>query len=77
MLTDDKLRKEYDLLGLDLEEDQETEDHQEGNASNADGSLDGDQKSGSGGTGGGGSNPDTVIGHMASATIACILQNTV
>jgi len=59
VLMDDRLRKEYDLLGLDLEEDQESEDHQE----DEDGGEDGGEKAG-----------DTVISHMASATIAALLQ---
>jgi len=58
VLMDDKLRKEYDLLGLDLEEDQESEDHQEDESGGDEGRREG----------------DTVISHMASATIAAILQ---
>jgi len=59
VLLDDKMRKDYDLLGLDLEEDQENEDHQEED--------DNEKKLG-------GNQPDTVLSNMGSATIAAILQ---
>jgi len=62
VLMDEKLRKEYDLLGLDLEEDQENEEHQE--------EEDDNEKEKVGGSG----QPETVISHMGSATIAAILQ---
>lgn len=63
VLMSDKLRKEYDLLGLDLEEE---EDHQDGNADDS-GDGDDEKKAAS-------SSPDSVMSQMASATVASILQ---
>mmetsp|Transcript_7744 Transcript_7744/g.9674 ORF Transcript_7744/g.9674 Transcript_7744/m.9674 type:complete len:389 (+) Transcript_7744:99-1265(+) len=66
VLMSDKLRKEYDLLGLDLEEE---EHHADGDQ---DGNDDGeDEKKADGGAS---SSPDSVMSHMASATVAGILQ---
>ncbi len=59
------MRKQYDLLGLDLEEDDHAdESHQE----DEDGNTGEEKKDGSGGA------PDGVLGHMASATVAAFLQ---
>ena len=64
MLMSDKLRKEYDLLGLDLEEEDE---HQHDDGDDNGGGEDEKKADAS-------SNPDSVISHMASATVAGILQ---
>jgi uncharacterized membrane protein YgcG len=84
VLLNDKLRDEYDLLGLDLEEDEEGEDHQEqgdGGTSGDDSSDGGDgrggQNSAGGGARSGAAGGETVISHMASATIASIMQLTI
>lgn len=66
VLMSEKLRKEYDLLGLDLEE----EENHDGGDHDDDGDGDGEKKADSSASG----NPDSVIGHMASATVAGILQ---
>mmetsp|Transcript_20736 Transcript_20736/g.30633 ORF Transcript_20736/g.30633 Transcript_20736/m.30633 type:complete len:386 (-) Transcript_20736:55-1212(-) len=67
VLTSDKLRKQYDLLGLDLEDDDHSdESHQE----DEDGNTAGEKKSAN-------ENPDGVLGHMASATVAAFLQMAV
>lgn len=64
VLTSDKLRKQYDLLGLDLEDDDHSdESHQE----DEDGNTAEEKKSAS-------ENSDGVLGHMASATVAAFLQ---
>jgi len=64
VLTSDKLRKQYDLLGLDLEDDDHSdESHQE----DEDGNVAEEKKSAN-------ENPDGVLGHMASATVAAFLQ---
>ena len=64
VLMSDKLRKEYDLLGLDLEEEDE---HQHDDGDDNGGGEDEKKADAS-------SNPDSVISHMASATVAVILQ---
>lgn len=70
VLMSDKLRKEYDLLGLDLEEEEEN-----GGGAGDDGGQDGteegaDEKKADSSS----SSPDSVMSHMASATVAGILQ---
>ena len=67
VLMSDKLRKEYDLLGLDLEE----EEHHKPDGDEDD--VDGDEheKKTDGSNSG---NPDSLLSHMASATVAGILQ---
>jgi hypothetical protein len=66
VLLSDKLRKQYDLLGLDLEEDDHAdESHQEDEDGNT-----GDEKKDSG-------TPDGVLGQMASSTVAAFLQMAV
>jgi hypothetical protein len=63
VLLSDKLRKQYDLLGIDLEEDDHAdESHQE----DEDGNSGEEKKEGSG-----------VLSHMASATVAAFLQMAV
>ena len=60
------MRKEYDLLGLDLEEDENAdESHQE----DEDGNTVDEKKDGS--------HPDSVMSLMASATVAAFLQMAV
>lgn len=63
VLMSDKLRKEYDLLGLDLEEEEDNQDE------NPDESGDGDDEKKATS-----SSPDSVMSQMASATVAAILQ---
>jgi len=66
VLLSEKLRKEYDLLGLDLEEDENAdESHQE----DEDGNTVDEKKDGS--------HPDSVMSLMASATVAAFLQMAV
>lgn len=95
VLLSDKLRKQYDLLGLDLEDDDyHDESHQEdeyGNTvddlkKNDDASRDGvdygtssssGSTSGTSGSGSSGAKDDKsngVLSHMASATVAALLQ---
>lgn len=82
VLMSDKLRREYDLLGLDLEEEEEhhnDDDHKHHHESSGDHDKDGhshaDKKSdGSYNNNSNSSNPDSVISHMASATVTGILQ---
>jgi len=65
VLMTDKLRKQYDLLGLDLEDDDHSdESHQE----DEDGNTSGGKKTETDGS------TDGVMGHMASATVAAFLQ---
>ena len=66
VLMSDKLRKEYDLLGLDLEEEEHHDNGDVDDAGNGE-----DEKKADSGTS---SNPDSVMSHMASATVASILQ---
>ncbi len=67
VLLHSKLRQQYDLLGLDLEDD---EDHHEHDADKQDeDSKEGDQVPPP--------TPDTIVSHMASATLAGILQAVV
>ena len=75
----DALRKEYDLLGLDLEEEDSTSMEQEEEEQDSkDGGSDtvggqgGDTKKD--GAGAGAAGPDTIVSHMASATVAVIMQ---
>jgi len=66
VLMTDKLRKQYDLLGLDLEDDDHSdESHQE----DEDGNTAGGKK-----TENDGNSDSGVMGHMASATVAAFLQ---
>ena len=83
VLSNAKLRREYDLVGLDLEDDAEDHDHHEdgassttaGTTSNTDNEGEGsseahheDSKDGNS------SKTETVMGHLASATLAAVLQ---
>ena len=68
VLGSPKLRREYDLVGLDLDDaEEEGEHHQE----NSDGDEKKEQQSGSG------TKTETVMGHLASATLAGVLQMVV
>eukprot|EP00594_Rhizosolenia_setigera_P005115 CAMPEP_0178950178 /NCGR_PEP_ID=MMETSP0789-20121207/6498_1 /TAXON_ID=3005 /ORGANISM="Rhizosolenia setigera, Strain CCMP 1694" /LENGTH=366 /DNA_ID=CAMNT_0020630855 /DNA_START=73 /DNA_END=1173 /DNA_ORIENTATION=+ len=69
VLTTPKLRKQYDLIGLDLHDEEE-----EQNNENDGGSDDEGQKNDDGGAGG---SADSVISQLASATLASVLQVTV
>lgn len=92
VLLNDKLRKQYDLLGLDLEDDDyHDESHQEDEYGNTMGDLKKSDDIGGTTRGGGddeGENPTSgssdggakgeksngVLSHMASATVAALLQ---
>ena len=87
VLSSPKLRREYDLVGLDLEDDAEDHDHEDdhntndatnngaatasatengeggGEAHHEDSAKDGNQNK-----------TETVMGHLASATLAAVLQ---
>lgn len=69
VLLSEKLRKGYDLLGLDLEED----DHHDNNHhhENQAGEREHNEKSEEGQ---GHSSADSVMSHMASSTVAAVLQ---
>lgn len=69
VLLSDKLRKEYDMLGLDLDEDDVDNDNHEEEDENDSGNDDGGEK-----RDGKKSGTETVIGQMASSTVAAILQ---
>ena len=86
VLTNPKLRKQYDLLGLDLDDDEE-DHHEEGQGDSfkndergASDGADGKQTGGGAADGtksdgsGSGSGPDSIMSHLASATIATIIQ---
>ena len=86
VLTNPKLRKQYDLLGLDLDDDDE-DHHEEGqgdsfkNDDRAKGASSDGKAEGGGATdgaksesGSGSSGPDSIMSHLASATIATIIQ---
>mmetsp|Transcript_30493 Transcript_30493/g.64791 ORF Transcript_30493/g.64791 Transcript_30493/m.64791 type:complete len:427 (-) Transcript_30493:192-1472(-) len=82
VLSSAKLRREYDLVGLDLEDDAEEEHHEDGNATapaseNDEGNGE-DRNAGAaqndGGKDGNSSKTETVMGHLASVTLAAVLQ---
>ena len=90
VLTNPKLRKQYDLLGLDLDDDDE-DHHEEGQGdtfhnddktgaesvgkAEGGGATDGTQSDSGGSSGSSG--PDGIMSHLASATIATIIQAAV
>ena len=74
VLTTPKLRKQYDLLGLDLNDEEENQTNDDNAPSSS--SMDGDQSNDEDGGGEGGTS-DTVMSQLASATLAGILQITV
>ncbi|KAL7541687.1 hypothetical protein ACHAXR_011694 [Thalassiosira sp. AJA248-18] len=88
VLSSPKLRREYDLVGLDLDDDAEDDGHHhEGPpsstgtaaAENGEGGADGtagdaQDDGGGGGKDGSDSKTETVMGHLASATLAAVLQ---
>lgn len=67
VLLSDKLRKGYDLLGLDLEEDDHHEDHHHHHGDQGEMEENKDESHNS-------SSTDSVMSHMASSTVAAILQ---
>ena len=71
MLSSPKLRREYDLVGLDLDDAEEEGGH---NDVNDDGSEAKKEQQNSGGSG---TKTETVMGHLASATLAGVLQMVV
>lgn len=83
VLSNAKLRREYDLVGLDLDDDAEDEGghHEEESKGTAAENAEGPQTSeaheedkGDRNERGGGSKTETVMGHLASTTLAAILQ---
>eukprot|EP00956_Cyclotella_meneghiniana_P007386 scaffold10076_cov69-Cyclotella_meneghiniana.AAC.3 len=77
VLSSPKLRREYDLVGLDLDDaEEEGEHHQEesGDEGGVRKSKEEEQQSGGGGSG---TKTETVMGHLASATLAGVLQMVV
>lgn len=82
VLSNAKLRREYDLVGLDLEDDAEDEGghHEEESKGNASENAEGQQNSEAhedekgDKNEGGGSKTETVMGHLASTTLAAVLQ---
>jgi hypothetical protein len=77
VLLHTKLRQEYDLLGLDLDDDDDDDDdHTKDNDSDSNGdntSSSSSSKDASSGS----SSAESVMSHMASATLAAILQTIV
>mmetsp|Transcript_13662 Transcript_13662/g.26097 ORF Transcript_13662/g.26097 Transcript_13662/m.26097 type:complete len:437 (+) Transcript_13662:150-1460(+) len=85
VLSSAKLRREYDLVGLDLEDDAEEDNHHEEGNNNTTTTTAKSEKDGEGndngeahqedaGKDGGSSKTETVMGHLASATLAAVLQ---
>lgn len=70
VLSSPKLRREYDLVGLDLDDAEEEGEHH-------DVDNDGEEKKEQQASGGSGTKTETVMGHLASATLAGILQMVV
>jgi len=79
VLSNNKLRREYDLVGLDLDDDVDDPDHHtdethtsstttSGTKENGEGNKEEEKDSGSS------SKTETVMGHLASATLAAVLQ---
>jgi hypothetical protein len=71
VLSSPKLRREYDLVGLDLDDAEEEGEHHH------DVDADGEDKKKQQNSGGSGTKTETVMGHLASATLAGILQMVV
>jgi len=70
VLLHPKMRQQYDLLGIDLdEEDEDKPDDSHGNDDNNTGTTNNSTNNSSSSSG-----PETVISHIASATLATILQ---
>ncbi|KAL9184040.1 hypothetical protein ACHAXT_002126 [Thalassiosira profunda] len=75
VLSSPKLRREYDLVGLDLEDDLEDEGHQEdGSAAPKREGEDGGEAHHEDAKDESKSKTETVMGHLASATLAAVLQ---
>ena len=81
VLSNAKLRREYDLVGLDLEDDAE-DHHEDGASSTTAGTTSNTDNEGEGSSeahhedskDGNSSKTETVMGHLASATLAAVLQ---
>jgi len=69
VLITPKLRKQYDLLGLDLVDEEES-DANDNNAQKNEGDTSNDDNADTG-------NPDSVMSQLASVTLASILQITI
>jgi len=84
VLSNPKLRREYDLVGLDLEDDADDEGHQEDGAAPAASAAAAASENGDGEQNpseahheekdGSSSKTETVMGHLASASLAAVLQ---
>lgn len=81
VLLNDKLRKEYDVLGLDLEEEEDQHDNQDeqmdddssdGSETHSNSDKNGREKKHSSGN-----SSDSVIGRMASGALAGLLQTAI
>ena len=80
-MLNDKLRKEYDVLGLDLEEEEDQHDNQDeqmdddgsdGSETHSNADKNAREKKNSSGN-----SSDSVIGRMASAALAGLLQTAI
>jgi hypothetical protein len=67
VLSSPKLRREYDLVGLDLDDAEEEGGHHDVDSN-------GDENKEQQNNGGSGTKTETVMGHLASATLAGVLQ---
>ena len=78
VLSNNKLRREYDLVGLDLDDDVDDPDHhtEETHTSSTTGTKENGEsnKEEEKDSGGSSSKTETVMGHLASATLAAVLQ---
>lgn len=83
VLSNAKLRRDYDLVGLDLDDDAEDDcgHHHEDSKGNSSESSEGQQNSeaheddkNDANGGGAGSKTETVMGHLASTTLAAVMQ---
>lgn len=76
VLSSPKLRREYDLVGLDLDDAEEEGEHHQEESDEGGDDVKKKEEQNSGG-GGSGTKTETVMGHLASATLAGVLQMVV
>ena len=82
VLSSPKLRREYDLVGLDLEDDVDDHDHRGDDGAGSGGAGDGEENDdddvhANSSKEGSKSSTDTVMSHLASVTLAAVLQMVV
>lgn len=83
VLLNDKLRREYDFLGLDLEEEEDRDEHMHEEREDDSSDDDGDEKRSSNSNSNkkdskaSSGSSDSVIGRMASAVLAGLLQTAI